>query len=118
MNAIQERALEVDLEAEIKPGKVLAFRQPDPDDEIGRHADVHRNAIAVYDQRVAEAKKTGKASVASLEMEKRLLKKQFDTDMERIAERIAEARADADRKAATSQKLAAASRAALAALAE
>lgn len=85
--------------------------------ELDRAADVHLRAISTYDQRKAEALKNERSAITRLEEERSRLQAAFTADMDRIDHQIAETRSATAASVATAEKLAAASRAALGAIA-
>jgi hypothetical protein len=85
--------------------------------ELDRVAEVHLRAISTYDQRKASALKHERDAIALLEDERAKLQAAFAADMERIDHQIAGTRSATEATVTTAEKLAAASRAALGAIA-
>lgn len=121
MNAHSMQVLAQDMEAEYDklPGVVVPpLKQYDPEEDVEHKADVHRKLSARYAQLTADTRKNLKATIASLEGDRRSLKSQYEADMVFVAERIADARADASRQLEALKKLAGSSKAALDVLVE
>jgi hypothetical protein len=114
-----DQQLETDLDHELSldRAKVLPFVRP-PLDEIERAADIHRRAIATYEHRKGEAIKRRKAVLVAVQAERRRLAAAYKADMVRLDEQADDARAAGERETAIADRLAAANRAALDALAE
>ncbi|MES0071880.1 hypothetical protein [Mesorhizobium sp. M0058] len=110
-------ALSADLETAIETDlKVVPFHPMDPETELERLAKAHRLGVAKYDQRIADTRKQMKAEVAMLDADRKAEKLRHDAEMAAIAERIAEARAKADKDIAADRRLSASCSAALDAL--
>lgn len=94
-----------------------AATKPAAPDELERMGDFHRGALATYSKRVTTARKHCKEAIAEFDEEKRLLKRQFDADIQQLDAEIAAVKEMTAEEIATAQRLALVSRSALEVLA-
>lgn len=100
------RNLERDLGAELdrdmnvvalKKSPVSRYVAPDPENEQERIAAAHRHSITKRKQRIADTRKGLKATLASIAKARKEEKARHDAALADLADREAEAKAQADR---------------------
>lgn len=116
------RNLERDLGAELdrdmnvvalKKPTVSRYVAPDPENEQERLASANRKAITIRKQRIADTKKGLKATLASITAARKEEKARHDAALADLAEREAEAKAQAARDIEADQKIVSSCEAAL-----
>lgn len=93
--------------------RVAAFAPLSPEGELEKVADVHRRCLAKYKQRCADTRRALKATVSTLEADKKTLKARFEMDMANLQQQIADAKERAAVDIEADRQLAASSQAAL-----
>lgn len=106
-----------DLERELMlPGPDAEQASIDAPAEVEREIQQHQEAIALFLQRAADARKTGRSTVAALQEQIRQSKVRAAEEQRRLADDIARAKALTAQEIEAAEKLAAGRRAALEAL--
>lgn len=93
--------------------ELAKLKRENPEAELERLAKAHRGMVAKCSQRISDTRKGLKATLASLEADRRALKAAYDHDTQFIMERIADAKATAERDIEADRRLVAMSKAAL-----
>ena len=104
--------VDIDLSDE-ELANVIPLKQPDPETDVERLCDLHRRGVLKYTNRIAVTKRELKEDLSNLEIFRKSVKAQFESDMAGIAQKISDAKAKADRDIAADRRLVAMSRAAL-----
>lgn len=95
---------------------VVQFAPLPPQTELERISSVHRRAVAKYEQRSADTRKQLSENLAMIEVDRKAELDRHEAEVKALDERREQELARANRDIAADQRLAASSRAALAAL--
>lgn len=97
----------------IKKSPVSRYVAPDPENEQDRIAAAHRHSITKRKQRISDTKKGLKATLASIAAARKEEKARHEAALANLAEREAEAKAQAARDIEADQKIVSSCEAAL-----
>lgn len=106
-----EREIGEELDRDIAPQKVVSLKQskveryvaPDPEGDMERLIAANRKALVGRQQRISDTKKGLKATLASIAATKKEAKAKHDALMADLAEREAEAKAQAEKDISADQ---------------
>jgi hypothetical protein len=101
------------IEARLAEDVGAALENAEPADEVEALTEFHRRRLDRYERRVSATRKGLKATIASLEQDKKFAKQRYEEAMRTFADRIADTKAQAERDIAADRKLVAASRVSL-----
>lgn len=101
---------------ELNPSASKDYQPPAPIVSAEKLGRIQRTAVAKYRQMIADIRKQTTATVASLEADKKTLRRQFDEEMQDLDDRIEEAQRKAAEDVAAAERIVRSAEAALAAL--